>query len=80
MRYWVIYEHDPDSGDWGAYAPDVPGCGAAASSREEAEQLIREALAAHLALMRADGDLMPEPSTKPWAEEIDIDISVAQSV
>jgi predicted RNase H-like HicB family nuclease len=80
MRYWVVYETADDDQGWSAYLPDVPGCVAAAETRAEVERLIREALTAHLALMREDGDPMPEPSAWPWAEEIDVDIPEARSV
>jgi predicted RNase H-like HicB family nuclease len=73
MRYWILYERS-DDGSWGAYAPDVPGCGAAAPTRDEVARLIREALAEHLALTLEDGDPLPEPSAEPWAEVVDIDV------
>jgi predicted RNase H-like HicB family nuclease len=73
MRYWIVYEQGED-GSWGAYAPDVPGCGAAAPTRREVGRLIREALADHLALILEDGEPLPEPSLEPWAEVVDIDV------
>jgi predicted RNase H-like HicB family nuclease len=76
MRYWVIYEQDADSGDWGAYAPDVPGCGVAASTRTEAARLIREALAFHLAGLQEQGEPAPKPSAEPWAEVVEVDAGV----
>ena len=33
---------------YGAYSPDVPGCVAVADTREEVEQLMKEALREHL--------------------------------
>jgi predicted RNase H-like HicB family nuclease len=58
--YLIIYEQAEDGG-WGAYAPDLPGCVAAGESREEVEQLMREALPDHIALMREVGEPVPEP-------------------
>src|SRR5689334_24571069 len=49
-QYLVIYEQGPDS--WGAYSPDLPGCVAAGSSRAEVEQLMREAVEAHIDVLR----------------------------
>ena len=46
---------------WGAYVPDLPGCVAAAETREEALKLIREAIEFHLDGMKEDGDPVPEP-------------------
>ena len=60
-RYLVIYEQGPDS--WGAYSPDLPGCVAAGSSREEVEQLMREAVEAHIEVLRAEGLAVPQPSS-----------------
>jgi predicted RNase H-like HicB family nuclease len=58
--YLIIYEQGEDGG-WGAHAPDVPGCVAAGDSREEVEQLMREALPDHIALMREAGETVPPP-------------------
>lgn len=47
-RYPVIIETGPGGG-YSAYVPDVPGCVAAAESRDEVRRLIEEALHLHLA-------------------------------
>jgi len=57
--YAVVIEHEGDA--WGAYVPDLPGCVATGSSREEVERRIREAIPAHVALMRESGEDVPEP-------------------
>ena len=46
MKYVVVYEQAPNN--WAAYVPDLPGCVAAGDTREETEQLIREAIALHV--------------------------------
>ena len=56
--YTVIFERGDKN--WSAYVPDLPGCVAAAETREATEQLIREAISLHLELMREDGDAIPE--------------------
>jgi predicted RNase H-like HicB family nuclease len=61
IEYTVIFE--PDESNWSAYVPDLPGYVAAAATREETEDLIREAIAFHIGLMREDGDTIPEPRT-----------------
>ena len=58
MRFAIITEKGPTS--YGAYAPDVPGCGAVGDTAEEARANLREALEAHLRLMAEDGDPMPQ--------------------
>lgn len=45
-----------------AYAPDVPGCVAAADTLEETEQLMHKALVLHLEDMRSRGDVLPNPT------------------
>ena len=61
-QYTVILERGPRN--WSAYVPDLPGCVAAARSRVEIEWLIREAIEFHVEAMRADGLLIPEPTTE----------------
>jgi predicted RNase H-like HicB family nuclease len=50
-NYLVIYEQ-ADDGGWSAYTPDLPGCYAAGKTKEEVEQLMREAIPFHLEGMR----------------------------
>lgn len=60
-HYTVILEKGPRN--WSAYVPDVPGCVAAAKTRDETERLIAEALAFHLEALREDGQPIPLPTT-----------------
>jgi len=60
-EYVVIYEQGPTS--WGAWVPDLPGCVAAGETRAEVEQLIREAIDAHIESLREHGEPAPEPSS-----------------
>jgi predicted RNase H-like HicB family nuclease len=62
-KYLVIIEEG--SGSFGAYVPDLPGCVAAAESREEVKQLIQEAVTLHLDDMRRTGQAIPRPSSLP---------------
>jgi predicted RNase H-like HicB family nuclease len=59
MKYVVVYERT-DNG-WSADAPDLPGCIAAGDTREETEQLMREAIQLHIAALREDGEPIPQP-------------------
>jgi predicted RNase H-like HicB family nuclease len=68
-EYLVIFERGNDGG-WGAYAPDLPGLGVVGDSREDAEQLIREGIAIHIAGLQEDGLPIPEPVTT--AERISV--------
>jgi len=62
MKYLIIYEKS--STGYGAYAPDLPGCIAAARSLKETKELMRGAIEMHLKAMREDGDPIPEPTTR----------------
>ena len=49
-EFTIILE---DAGtNFAAYAPDVPGCAAAADTQEEVTALLREAIARHFELLR----------------------------
>lgn len=64
--YRVVYEHGPTS--WGAYAPELPGLGAAAESREEVEQLIREAIPLYLETLEEDRQQRPWLYSEPESD------------
>jgi len=59
MKFRVIFEDGPTS--IGAYVPDLPGCVAVGTTREETTQLITEAIQMHLEGMREDGIPLPTP-------------------
>jgi predicted RNase H-like HicB family nuclease len=59
--YVVVFEGDDKSG-YSAYSPDLPGVIAAGDSRQETETLMIEAMAAHIAMLRQEGQSVPEPS------------------
>ena len=69
MQYVVILEEGPES--WGAYVPDLPGCVAAGETREEALELIREAIKFHLEGMKEAGDAIPEPHSHSDVVQVD---------
>jgi predicted RNase H-like HicB family nuclease len=68
-EYLVIFERGKDGG-WGAYAPDLPGLGVAAETREEVAALIRDGIRIYLDELLADGLPIPEPVTT--AERISV--------
>ena len=68
MRYAIVVEQGPTS--YGAYVPDLPGCVAAADTREEVLHLIREAIEFHIEEMREEGLPVPEPLSS--AEYIEV--------
>ena len=61
MKYTVVIEKTPNN--YAAYVPDLPGCVATASTREELLEEIREAIEFHVESMCEDGEPIPEPQT-----------------
>src|SRR6058998_1165508 len=60
-RYLVVIEKA--NGNYGAHAPDLPGCGALGDTVEETLQEMKRAIEMHVRGMQEDGDPIPEPST-----------------
>jgi predicted RNase H-like HicB family nuclease len=60
MKYAVIYETGSQGG-YSAYAPDLPGCVAAARTLDEARALMEEAIEFHIEGMRLSGETVPPP-------------------
>lgn len=59
MKYLVIIEETKTG--YSAFSPDLPGCIAAGSSREEVEKNMKEAIAFHLEGMGQEGLEVPRP-------------------
>ena len=51
------------AGGLSAYAPDLPGCIAAASTLEETRDVMEEAIEFHIEGMRLHGEAVPQPSS-----------------
>lgn len=67
-EYTVIIEQGESS--WGAWVPDLPGCVAVGESREEVEQLIREAIDEHVETLRERGEPVPGPASAATAVRV----------
>jgi predicted RNase H-like HicB family nuclease len=63
MKSYLALVHKDEGTSYGVSFPDVPGCISAGDTFEEAVSNAAEALAGHLALMRADGDPIRTPRT-----------------
>lgn len=61
MKYTVIVEKT-DLG-YGAYVPDLPGCIATATTRDEVLRLIKEAIEFHIEGLREAGLPVPPPAS-----------------
>jgi predicted RNase H-like HicB family nuclease len=61
MRYAVVIEKA--DGNYSAYVPDLPGCVATAATVSEVESEIREAIRFHIDGLKADGAVVPAPTS-----------------
>jgi predicted RNase H-like HicB family nuclease len=73
MQYLVIVEKADTN--YGAYAPDVPGCIATGDTIEETLANYREALRMHLEAMARDHEELPR-AYSVRAVTVDVDIPV----
>ena len=71
MKYTVIVERG-ESG-YGAFVPDLPGCIAVDEDREQTLRLVDEAVAFHIAGLRAEGLPVPPPRCEIAQVEVDVD-------
>ena len=62
-RYLVILEST--STGFSAYTPDLPGCVATGSTREQTETHMREAIEFHLEGLRQEKMPVPQPRSQP---------------
>ena len=60
-RYLIVIEKA--NGNYGAHAPDLPGCGALGDTIEETLRNMKRAIEMHVKAMHEDGGEIPEPST-----------------
>ena len=61
MRYAVVIEKA--NGNFSAYVPDLPGCVATGPTVGAVEEEIREAIRFHIDGLKADGLMVPAPSS-----------------
>jgi predicted RNase H-like HicB family nuclease len=61
MKYLIVIEQTGTGHS--AYAPDVPGCIATGSTREEVEREMKNATAFHLDGLKAKGMAIPDASS-----------------
>jgi len=59
MKYLVIIEETKNG--CSAFSPDLPGCVATGTTKEEAEKNMRDAISFHLDGIRQEGMPVPRP-------------------
>lgn len=60
-RYLVVIEKAGNN--YSAYSPDLPGCVATGTTREETEKNIHEAIALHIEGLKEEKEPLPESSS-----------------
>ena len=68
MKYLIVIEQGETG--FSAYAPDIPGCIATGSTRDDVEREMKDAIAFNLDGLRAEGMAIPKPSTSSSYVEI----------
>jgi predicted RNase H-like HicB family nuclease len=61
MRYAVVIEKA--DGNYSAYVPDLPGCIATGDTVAAVEAEIRDAIRFHIVGLKADGIVVPQPTS-----------------
>jgi len=68
QKYLIIIEKTPNN--LSAFSPDLPGCVATGSTRQELEERMRDAIRMHIDGMMEDG--LPIPVASSVAEYIEV--------
>lgn len=72
MRYSIVIEKGDSN--YGAYSPDVPGCGTVADTVDGAKQNLKEALEFHFEGLLEAGLAIPEPTQGTAQEYVEVQI------
>jgi predicted RNase H-like HicB family nuclease len=67
-RYLIVIEETPTG--FSAYSPDIAGCIATGSTRQDVERNMREAIEFHIDGLREEGAAVPTPSSSAAYVEV----------
>jgi predicted RNase H-like HicB family nuclease len=70
MKFLVILERTETG--FSAFSPDLPGCVATGTTREETEKNMREAIAFHVEGMHQEGLELPQPHSSSTYLEVSV--------
>ena len=68
MKYLIVIEKTKTG--FSAYSPDLPGCIATGSTREEVENNMKEAIEFHLEGLNMEGMSIPDPTSSSAFVEV----------
>lgn len=71
-KYTIILEYDPEAKSYSVTVPALPGCTSQGDTEEEAIAKAKEAIAGHIAALKALGETVPEEIERPQAITIDV--------
>ena len=77
MEYVIVIEQTPKN--FSAYAPDLPGCVATGTTREEAAREIRSTITFHIEDLREQNEEIPMPSCSAAVVKIESSTDYAPS-
>ena len=68
----LLFIVESTANGFSAYSPDVPGCIATGTTRDEVETNMREAIELHFDGLRADGAPLPSPTCYALSVEVTV--------
>ncbi len=71
-RYTIILEFDSEANSYAVTVPALPVCAAQGDNMEEAIANAKEAIAGHIAALKAIGEPVPAETERPQALTIDV--------
>ncbi len=72
FTYTIVLHPDPESGGYGVEVPALPGCFTQGATRQEAIERAKEAIAAHIGGLRADGEPIPQEREHPDLATVEV--------
>jgi predicted RNase H-like HicB family nuclease len=68
MKYLIVIEKSGTG--YSAYSPDIPGCVATSTTRDETEREMKSAIAFHIEGLRSEGMALPTPHSSSSYVEV----------
>jgi predicted RNase H-like HicB family nuclease len=68
MKYLIVIEKTGTG--YSAYSPDIPGCVATGTTRDETEREMKSAIAFHIEGLKSEGMALPTPHSSSSYVEV----------
>lgn len=76
MSKFVVYLQPAEEGGYVVSAPELPGCVTQGETRDEALEMIKDAIQGYLESLKAHGDAVP-PRLDEGIEVVEVEVAVA---